>query len=1142
MVRKYIRRDWTDHERTTEYLSDEDEYIKLEIFSFDHELTQTFVPELGTLTGENVNKTYWKSWACFKSKDMINPMEFTLNYKVKTPGLYRIDILYEKNDKIYSDNDYNTSKDLTGWYDIYLKNSKSEHKARVNKVKKTSIVYPKGKIDAKTKKQTEKALLKSGKITKNDLKNNEYLEKLINSVNENVLAVPKNSNSLRFEGENNITKRKTIFKQLNEGDWKFEIGVPHNCYMLGAIVRKVIRFWGTNNDEAGSNLQFTEAKYTHSDMVKPAELEVTVGGDDAFDCEYAPSGLYMDYMDEVNVYVKNNEGNIERVFGGYISTPISDKDKLEISIHCADRLKDGENKYILDQLLLQNGDTSKSEYPSARSFDKYSEVIKYLCRLYEITLNYNIENHHVKREIYNEGFTISFGKKKNIKKIPVTNGKVTINKNSVTLRNNPSGKKKQVWTLYETKKPQNISNYENLHIHYGLGNPKTSNKTKETTSVDVASSTAGSQKFGKCGQSQDKKYVMGIGKVSAGKRGNLKTNQLYKSLFINKCPHCGKPTLRWDSARSDTKCIFTQRWKGSKKNWDGGIPETEITCNNCDSDYDAVTGWEKDGRYSSRLKKVGTTVKSSKSEQNKLHKGNMMAIPGGKISINSKDIFKAIKNSVKGFTYSTGTGSTASYLEKHGVGDCWAWSDKISKELKKYKVNHKIVEYKSSGSNKHRSVLYQNKNGEYVDFPYQKYNFPNGTHNSRGSKHGHPVYKYKSGGRINQAVTKGSTSKTETTEMTTTKGYDKDKPIQGYFDICYSLSPSIKSKKYHAYVNFTQIANSDYAMSGLKPVWVNNTSKKITLSKFISKIRDYQGENKQIYLRSISFIAPKIEKTATTTDSDSVTDTSTDWYTYDKSTKDNSSCKIKLFDISFNNESGTQPSDLSACGKSVNELMKSIVEDGNYIIDMEYGEHRCDDKINFRVDNSINPVFTATEGNNNNILDWGNIGYDPANGLFNMSMCVFKNTVTKKYSYVDSRFPESILKYQEQCTLLTENELIGAKEAYWNARHNDKFNPEQEHTYTITVKGFPDVHLKDYVEVVANAKNLTALKECESVTMTYSNTTKPVIQTELGLGELAPDLQVAKNVRLLRKNAKSKTTSFSSTATPIIDTNIYEWD
>lgn len=1124
MVRKYIQRDSTDHAFTTEYLSDEDEYIKFEIFSFDPEHTKTFSVEQNTLSGENAVKTNFKSYTCFRSNDKINPMEFTLNYNVTESGLYRIDIVYEKNTAMYgtdsANKDYNTSKDLVGWYDIYKKESKAEHKA---------VVFT-DELPKNVSKQIQKDFLKA-KARADAIKN----------ANNNNTDKANSALNLKFEGENNCLKRKTIFKELSEGEYKIEFGIPHNCYVYGAVIRKIVKFYGTNNDEPGSNLMFTSAKLTNSEMGKASSLECTIGYDDSFECDSSPSGLYIEYMDECNLYVKNNEGNIVRVFGGYVSTPLPDNTREEITIHSADRLKDGENKFILDQLVLQNGDNDTKEYPNSISFDKYEEVLRYLCRLYEITLNSNANDVlHIENEKFRNGFTISFGKKKDVKKISVTNGQITINKNNVTLRNNPSGRKKQVWNIYKAKKtPIDISSYNNFHITCGLGNVRTETKVKETSKVDVADSTAGSQKFGKCGVSQDGKYVMAIGTVSSAK-DNGKYGTYYKTVFKNKCPHCGKSTLVWDSCRSDTNCVKTGSWNGSKRKW--GVPaiETEITCNNCDSDFSAL-GNEKDSPWK-KLTKVGSTTKSSKAEQTKLHKGKMVALPKSNISITADDIFKAIKKASKGWKHQTSTGSTASYLEKHHIGDCWAWSDWIGKQLKKYKVNYKIVQYATSQSDAHRTVLYQNSKGEYVDFPYRKYGFPNGTYNTSGSKRGSKVYSYTAGGRINQASTTGSTTKTQTTETTVTKGFDKDKPFQSYIDIVYSTLPAnsgqkakLTDKKYHLYLGFTQNATGNNSYNNqLKPVWINNSMKRFTAHQVIDFIKSYKGDVK-VYLHAINFIAPVIKTTNA--------DKNTDWYTFDNTTKDNSSCKMYLSKIEFNNAAGSEPHDLDACGKSVNELMQSMVEEAGYTVVMEYGEHRCDDKINFKLNNSNTPVFTATEGDNNNILEWGNINFNPANEMFNVSRCVFKrNDGSELYGYVESKDLNSILKYQEQCTLITETDQIGEKQAYWDARHNEKFNPEQTYSFTITVKGLPDVNFGELVEVVANMKKLNTLKELNSRELIYDNKDKPILRTEMGLGELSPDIQVNKTIKQLRDSAKQRTTSFTNTATPVSTENIYEWE
>ena len=1106
MVRKYIKRDFTDHERTVKYIGDDDEYIKFECFSFDPLFTKIFLPETKNLTGENCYRTSWKSWSCYRSKDKINPMEFTIPFLASETGEYRIDILYEQNDAIFGDTnkDYNTGKDLSGWYDLYKSGSKSEHKAQV--------------FTKTLPKNASKSVKKAYELAKKNA---------INMANNKKTSRADTAVNLLFDGENNIIKRKTIFKQLNTGSYRFEFAVPHNCYCMGVIVRKIKKYWGTNTDETGSNLQFTNAKLTISDMTKPSELEVTVGFDDDFECEDSPSGFYMDYMDEVNLYVKNHNEEIVNVFGGYLTSILPNNDRTQINIHCADRLKDGENKYILDQLLMQGGDTSETEYYKPKSFKTYGQALKYLCDVMEITLKSNISNNYlVDGEKYSAGKTITFGKKKDVKKVTVSNGQVTVNTNNIMVRNNAAGLKPQIWTLYNDngKTPTNIRNYKNLHITYGLGDPKTEQKSKETIKVDVADSTAGSQKFTKCGVSADKKYIMAIGLPSAGKDSKKGWT---RTIFERKCPHCGSTNLVWDIFYGEggyAPC------RGARE---GGGNEGHIFCKSCDADY-SVQGNEHISGSNYKLKKVSSTTASSKAEAQKLRAGNMSAVPNKNEVVASADVFKAIKNACKGYTYQLNTFSTATDLEKHKKGDCWAWSAKIGKELKKYKVNYKIAQYITSGSDRHRSVLYQNAKGEFVNFPYKDYGFPKqlyptGKATAKGT---HIAEKWLNGGRINQAVVSGSTTKTETKEVTVTKGYDKENPFQCYIKITYSLQSGVNAKKYNVFVNFTQKATGAYAMSGLEPVWVNNSVKKITLTDFIPKIQDYMGD-KDIYLRTIQLVTPKINLK---TDKDK-----SDWYTNDDTTKDNSSCKMILYQIAFNNQSGVQPSDLQACGKSVNDVFKNIVEDNDYIVDIDFGEHRVDDKINFHVNNNSTPLFTAKEGDNNNILEWGSITYSPVNSMFNMTMCVYKGD-DQHYHYVDSRYAQSIMKYQEQCTLITENEQTGAKEAYWNARHNEKFNAEQTYDFSITVGGVPDLKLKDLVQVIANAKKLNTIKETESITITYSNREKPVIQTELGLGELAPDIQVRNNIRNLRANAKKQTTSFFGTAEPIVEESVYEWD
>ena len=318
--------------------------------------------------------------------------------------------------------------------------------------------------------------------------------------------------------------------------------------------------------------------------------------------------------------------------------------------------------------------------------------------------------------------------------------------------------------------------------------------------------------------------------------------------------------------------------------------------------------------------------------------------------------------------------------------------------------------------------------------------------------------------------------------------------------------------------------------------WINNKVKKTTLNHdivdFLRKTV-HHDENAKIYLQSIHFIAPK--KKAKKKNED------VNWYKFDKTTNDNSSCKMRLYQIVFDDDPSVKPKEYQSCGKSVNSMMQEIVKEAGYIVSMNYGKHRVNDKINFRVANQTTPTFIASEGDNNNILNWNNISYSPVGSLYNMSMQLFKDS-TGKYRYVDTRSIGSIMNYGEQCTLETKNEVLSEKEAYFNAVMNEKYEPNQVYTYTITVPNYPNIQIGDLVQVRANAKKLNNLKEVKSIKVTFEHDKMPRIQTQIGLDELAPDIQLKKNIRNLRRKAKDESTFFDKGATPVTDETYYEWD
>lgn len=131
--------------------------------------------------------------------------------------------------------------------------------------------------------------------------------------------------------------------------------------------------------------------------------------------------------------------------------------------------------------------------------------------------------------------------------------------------------------------------------------------------------------WSKCGLSPDKKHkqIISIAQPSASesdmRKYGVNYHTIYKTIFKNKCPYCGHAALRYDDGKKNG-CITNHGHSGNKKE----VPEGEITCHHCDSDFDGVTGLEKSNRHSGRLTMIKKPVKSSKSEKAKLIKGKLV--------------------------------------------------------------------------------------------------------------------------------------------------------------------------------------------------------------------------------------------------------------------------------------------------------------------------------------------------------------------------------------------------------------------------------------------------------------------------------------------------------------------------------------
>ena len=144
--------------------------------------------------------------------------------------------------------------------------------------------------------------------------------------------------------------------------------------------------------------------------------------------------------------------------------------------------------------------------------------------------------------------------------------------------------------------------------------PTKSNKTSSDKCKEIK--TENNSYWSSCGLSPDKKLICAIGKPSAGGEGKYPYS-LHKTVFKNKCPHCGKDALVWGYQWGSAKVPC-------KGTYEGGSSEGHIFCKNCDADYGCINGKEHKDGSNYYVKRVSNPVKSSQKEASTLKKGKLV--------------------------------------------------------------------------------------------------------------------------------------------------------------------------------------------------------------------------------------------------------------------------------------------------------------------------------------------------------------------------------------------------------------------------------------------------------------------------------------------------------------------------------------
>jgi len=278
---------------------------------------------------------------------------------------------------------------------------------------------------------------------------------------------------------------------------KFVMGF--NSIWLSAIVKHQITYEADNNNEG--NLTLLGGTVKKAEMLNVNEFTFNLMYDNSFkdplppeNKNHNPSGLMLDYRDEVNFYVKTDEGDIKQIFGGYIQSIIPDTEKMNVEVTCADRMIDLDKKFTLTEMaLLGGGEDYNGEYVTNQTLidvESYTRAVQSLCNQVEETLQTNIPAGAMQLDnaSFEDGFRMNFGEtnrtQTNAKKYSIYNMIGKWLPQGAYLRNQPEVNHDQHFTFWDSsyypeieKNGLDLTDYPVFYIGYEMLEPKWEEET-----------------------------------------------------------------------------------------------------------------------------------------------------------------------------------------------------------------------------------------------------------------------------------------------------------------------------------------------------------------------------------------------------------------------------------------------------------------------------------------------------------------------------------------------------------------------------------------------------------------------------------------------------------------------------------------
>ena len=316
----------------------------------------------------------------------------------------------------------------------------------------------------------------------------------------------KVQNSMGMIGTDVNFSRNYQYCTLKEGENIIKYSLTSNTIFLGLCIKKYDIWEAKRHNNSDDKLTMIKATVEHTKDFQintmSAEFMYYHGLDELLeptDTRANRSGLVFDYRDEINLSVRDTNGKMQRVFGGYISTANVDSDLKIMTLECADRLIDLDRRYCLSEIFMNGYNPTdnisyKDNVDYLRNYNNYSDSLKFLLNNVEIypRTNVRVGNPLIKR---NNKRLVAY-RKGAYTKLTSSNLTVSPNKDSITLRNGANTLKGQSVVIFDdeiAKTTVNLNQYPHLYFHYGLGDEKWEEKVEETKEVEVLGSTQASE-------------------------------------------------------------------------------------------------------------------------------------------------------------------------------------------------------------------------------------------------------------------------------------------------------------------------------------------------------------------------------------------------------------------------------------------------------------------------------------------------------------------------------------------------------------------------------------------------------------------------------------------------------------------------